>query len=131
MVAFDSIAQFLESSSAALGFQGLVDYVMHDRRFTRPRYSGDRDEQPQRNHQINILQIMRSRAKNPQKAPRRLMAHRWNRNAQLAVQISRGQRFAAAQKFAAWSRIEQFSSIFACAGAQIDDVIGGVNGVWI
>src|SRR5579864_6759536 len=131
MVAFDSIAQFLESSSAAFDFEGLVDNVMYDRGFARPRYSGDRDEQPQRNHQINILQIMRARAKNPQKAAGGLMAHRWNRNAQLAIQVSRGKRFTAAQKFAARSRIEQFSAIFACAGTQIDDVIGGVNGIRI
>ena len=104
---------------------------MHERGFSGTGNAGDRDEHPQRNHQIDILQIVRAGAEDAQKAAARLAPQRRNGNAQLAVEISRGKRFAALRKLAARAGEEQFPAMFARAGAQIDDVIGGGNRVGI
>src|SRR6202044_1787621 len=61
-VAFDPIAELLDAASVALGGEGFIEDVVNDRRFTGAADAGDDGESFERNHQIDVLQIMDVRA---------------------------------------------------------------------
>ena len=67
VLALDAVAQFLEVAAGALRFQRFVDHVVDERRFSRTGNASDGHEHPQRDHQVDILQVVRPCAKNTQK----------------------------------------------------------------
>ena len=72
----------------ALGLERLVDHVVDERRFSRAGHAGDRNEQAQRNHQVDALQIVAPRAEDLQELPLRFPPPLRHRNAQIAAQVA-------------------------------------------
>ena len=71
-----------------LACERLVEHVVDERRFARAGHAGDRDEQTQRNHQVDALQIVAARAENLQELPLRFPPPLRHRNAQIAAQVA-------------------------------------------
>ena len=61
-IAFDAIAEFLDAAAVALGGERFVKNVVDERRFAGAADAGDDGERLERNHQIDVLQIVDVRA---------------------------------------------------------------------
>ncbi len=130
-IAFDSVASVLPGPAAPLGVERFVEHVVNERGLARARDAGDAGDCVQRNHQIDILQVVAARAKNLEKFARGLATARGHRNAQFAIQILRRQRTRVFQQGLARPGKDQLAAMFASAGAKVEDIIGSLNRVGV
>ena len=84
--------RFLEAAARALDFQRLVENIVNERGFARAGYAGDSDHGAERDHHVEIFQIVRVRAKDAQESAVGLAARCRDGNAQFAVEIASGER---------------------------------------
>src|SRR5690349_16336271 len=87
-IAVEAVAKFLDAAADALGGQSLVQNVMNQRGFAGAAHAGNHRESAERNHHIEILEVVQTSAKKTQKFPGGLMTLVWNRNTQFAVEVA-------------------------------------------
>ena len=84
-------------AAGAFRFQALVQDVVDQRGLAGTGNAGDGYHRAERDHQVDVLQVVRARAKNSQKSSIRFMTQRGHGNSQFARQVARRKRFAALQ----------------------------------
>ncbi len=131
IVAFDALAEMAEIAARALDLQRLVENVVNERGFAGAGNAGDGDQLAQRNHDVNILQVVGARAADAQEAAGGLAATGRHGDAQLAAQIAGRERLRRGQKLRAGTGEEDVAAEFAGARAEIENVVGGGNDVGI
>ena len=70
-------------------FQRFENYVVNQGGLSRTGDAGDRGHLAERNHHVNILQVVSVRAENAEESAVGLAAHSGNRDAQFTVEIAR------------------------------------------
>ena len=130
-IALDAVAEFLETDAGALGFERFVEHVVNQRGFAGTGDAGHGDHGAEREHHVDIAQVVRARAKDAQKTARRLAPQRRNGNAQFAVEITRGERVRRIQEMLARAAKKQLAAQFAGARSEVEHVIGGGDGFGI
>ena len=69
-----------------------VEHVVHERALAGPAHAGDRDEQPERNLDVDVLEVVLAGAQNLQPLGGRLAPHGRHRDRQLVAQVLRRER---------------------------------------
>ena len=85
----------------------------------------------ERNHHVDILQVVSARAEDAQESPVGLVAAGGNGDAQLAVEVAGGDGLRRSSIRVARAGEEELAAEFAGAGAEVDHVVGGGDGVGI
>src|SRR5208283_3839628 len=129
LFALKAIAEFLDAAAAALRGECTIEDVVNERGFAGPADARHDGENSQRQHEVHILQIVQGRAAQTEKFPGGLAAIRGNGNAQFAIEIAPSDGLGVLQDFGVVAGEEQLAAEFARAGTQIEDAIGGLNGV--
>src|ERR1700723_1385019 len=89
-VAFDAIAKFLDAAAVALGGERFVKDVVDDGRFAGAADAGDDSQRLQRNHQVDVLQIVNVRAVEADKFSVGLVPAVGNGDAKLELVVGAG-----------------------------------------
>ncbi len=128
-VAVNAVAQFLDAGTGALGGEAAVEHIVDESGFSGAAYAGYDGQHAERDHQIHILQIVEGRAGNTEKFPDGLVPGAGNGDAHFAAEVAASDGFRVAQHFGVGARKEQPAAEFAGTGAEIEDVVGGGDGV--
>src|SRR5262249_31127007 len=129
MVAFEFVAKLFFGAAVFLRCERAIKDVVYQSGFSGTADACDYDQRTERDHQINILQIVKARAVKAKEFSGRLVAHVRNRNSKFPAQIFSRKGFLVLKNCRIASRKEQFSAELACARTEIDDVAGGLNGI--
>ena len=111
---------------------GLVERVDNQRRFAAARDAGDACEEPKRNRRRHIFQVVAARADDGQLAAGLGgAAARRDRDRPLAGQELAGQRIRIGGDLGRRSPGDDLAAMYAGAGADVDDIIGGPDRVLV
>src|SRR5439155_7926361 len=102
--------------------------VMDKSGFAGAADAGYDGERVQRNHEVDILEVVHRGAKDAEEFSAGLMADVGNGNAEFAAEVFSGERLLIVEHVSVSAGEEGFAAEFACGGGQIDDVAGGVDG---
>src|SRR2546426_890943 len=130
-VSFNAFAGIFVVAPHSFGLQRLMQNVVQQRGLAGAGDSGDGNGHSQRDHQVDVLQVVGAGTVDAQKLAVRLVAEGGNGDAQLAVQVARGQRPRVAQQLLAGPGKQDAATLLAGAGAQVDHVVCGGNRVRI
>ncbi len=130
-IAFQPLAEFLDAPADACRGQRLIEHVVNQGGFARTAHPGHHRERSQRNHQIQILQVVQARAIETDEPAPRFVAYVGHGNPQLPAEIAARQRFVFFEHGRVRAGKQQLTAEFARTGAQIDDAIRSLDGVWI
>ena len=110
----------------------LVENVGNQRRLARARHAGDGDEHPERNLDGEVAQVVLARADDAQRLARLARPTRLGeRDTQLAAEVARGERIGMPDHLVHGALHHHLAAEPARARPEIDDVIGGANGVLV
>ena len=110
----------------------LVERIDDQGRFAAAGNAGDAGEQAERNIRRDIAQIIAARADQPQLASRvRLAALFRRRDLHAAGEIGAGERILVGHDVGRGSLRHDLAAMHAGAGADVDDIIGGEDGVLV
>ena len=114
-------------------FERAEHHVVDERRFARAGDAGDRDHHAERNIDVDIFQIVHARAGEAEHAfGVDLAPLAFRRDAHLSAQIAGGERAVAIGEQLGHGPFEDdLAAVFAGAGAEVDDVIGGAHHVGV
>src|SRR5690348_9232112 len=104
---------------------------MNQRGFAGTADAGDHDKRAERNHQIHVLQIVERRSVQPEKFSGGLVTGIGNGNAQFAAEIASGDGLGIFENPRIAAGVEQLAAEFAGSRTEIDNEVGGLNGVGI
>ena len=111
---------------------GLVERVDNQRRFAAARDAGDAGEEPKRNRRRHIFQVVAARADDGELAAGvGGAAARRDRDRPLAGQELAGQRIRIGGDLGRRSPGDDLAAMYAGAGADVDDIIGGPDRVLV
>ena len=122
-IALDTVAQFLEIDTGALGFECFVEDVIDQRRFAGTGDPGHGDHGAEREHDVDIAQVMRARAFHTDHWRARRAAVLRNLNLQVLVQISAGERLRHLLELLIGRGGHHAPTVFSRAGPQVKDVV--------
>src|SRR5882724_124333 len=129
MVAFETVAEFFFAGVILFCGERAEEDVVDKSGFAGAADAGDNGERVQRNHEVDILEVVHRGAKDAEKFSAGLMADVRNGNAEFAAEVFSGERLLIVEHVSVSAGEEEFAAEFACAGAKIDDVAGGFDGV--
>src|ERR1700678_729961 len=130
-VAFEPVAEVAPVAAAAARLQRFVQNVVDEGRFTGARDASHRNEKAERNHYVETFDVVAVSAKDFDEFTLWFAATLGNKNLQLAAEIASRQRMGVLQHLLACAGENQFSAVFAGAGAEVHDVVGGHDSVGI
>src|SRR6267154_5042871 len=129
MVAFEAVAEFFFAGVILFCGERAEEDVVDESGFAGAADAGDNGERVQRNHQIDILEVVHRGAKDAEEFSAGLMPDVRNGNAEFAAEVFSGERLLIVEHVSVSAGEEELAAEFACAGAEIDDVAGGFDGV--
>src|ERR1700730_5446219 len=77
-ITFEAVAEFFDAAACAFGGERAIKNIVNERGLSGAAYSRHYSESAERNHQVNILQIVERRAVEPEKLARGLVANVWH-----------------------------------------------------
>src|SRR6476660_2317107 len=131
MVAFAAVGELFFAGVVLFCGERAEKNVVHEGGFSGAADSGDDGGRVQRNHQVDVFQIVSGGAEDAEKFSAGLVADFGNGNAKFAAEIFSGERFLVAEHVGVGAGEKKFAAEFARAGAEIDDVTGGLNRVGV
>src|SRR2546430_1149426 len=129
MVAFEAVAELFFAGVILFCGERAEEDVVDKRGCAGAADAGDHGERVQRNHEVDILEVVHRGAKDAEKFSAGLMADVRNGNAQFAAEVFSGERLLIVEHVSVSSGEEELAAEFACARAKIDDVAGGSDSV--
>jgi hypothetical protein len=120
-------------ASLAQGFERLVEDIMHQRGLPRTGDARDRHQHPQRDADLQVLEVVQARAADLENTLRIALAARAKAaGPELAAQIAPGKRAGpVGHQRGAGAFKDDPSAALARAGPQIHDVVGGADDVGV
>src|ERR1700704_610994 len=104
---------------------------MQQRRFSRAGDARDRDQHPERDFEIDVLQVVRTSAGDAEFVQSRLAAFRRNLDVKFVREVTASKRVRHLYYFVVGAGADNFSTIFSCARAEIENAVGGAHDVGI
>ena len=104
---------------------------MQQRRFAGAGDAGDRDQHVERDFEVDVLQVVCSRAGDAKLVRIGLTAFGRNLDVKLVGEIASGERVRHLQKFAVGAGADDFAAVFSRAGAEVENAVGGAHDVGI
>src|SRR5262249_36121089 len=108
-----------------------IENIMHKRGFAGTADACNHNQRAERNHQIDILQVMKACTMKTNKLSGRLVTHVTNRNTKFPAQMFSRQGFLVLENFWIVCRKQQLSAKLACAWTEINNMARGLNRVGI
>ena len=108
-----------------------VDHVVHERGLARSADAGDARQQPERNFDVDVLQVVFARAQDAQPLHARPAARAGHGNRQLVAQVARRERPRVLQQSLAGTGIDHAAALFAGAQPHVHDCVGDANHVGV
>src|SRR5260221_6353929 len=131
MVAFETIAELFFAGVVLFCGERAEDNVVHERGFSGTADAGDDGEDIQRNHEVDVFEIVHGSAEDAKKFSIWLVADIGNRYAQFAAEIFSSERLLIVEHVSVSAGKEELAAEVARARAEIDDVACSLNGVGI
>src|ERR1700678_17801 len=131
IVAFQAVAEFAPIAAGAAGPQRFVKNIVDQRGFARAGDAGDRDEQAQRNHDVEAFDVVAARAENLDEFSLGLAAARRDQDFQFAAEVAPGDRVRIFQHLVTSAGKNQLTAVLAESGTKVQKVVGGHDGVGI
>src|SRR5882757_8063697 len=131
MVAFEAVAELFFAGVILFCGERAKKNVVYESRFAGAADAGYDGKRVQRNHEVDILEVVHRGAKDAEKFSAGLMPDVRNGNAEFAAEVFSGERLLIVEHVGVSAGEEELAAEFACAGAEIDDVAGGFDGVRI
>src|SRR5438876_100273 len=129
MFALEAVTELFFAGVILFCGERAEEYVVDKSGFAGAADTGDNGERVQRNHEVDILEVVHRGAKDAEKFSAGLMADVRNGNAEFAAEVFSGERLLIVEHVSVSAGEEEFAAEFACARAKIDDVAGGFDGV--
>ncbi len=130
-IAFQTHTEFLDAAANTLRGERLVQHVMNECGLAGAADAGDYRERSERDHQIQVLEVVQAGPIESEESARRLVAHVGHGNPQLAAEIPACQRFVFLQHGRVRAGKQQLAAEFTGAGTEVDDAIRGLDGVGV
>src|SRR5258708_6219563 len=130
-IAFQPFAEFLDAAANALRAKRLVQHVVNQRGLARAADAGDYRQRPERDHHIQILEVLQTCAVEPEQSARGFVAHVGHGNPQLTAEVPASYGFLLLEHGRIRARKKKLAAEFARAGTEIDDAIRGLDGIGI
>src|SRR6266404_8334580 len=104
---------------------------MQQRRFSRARDARDRNQHPERDFKVDVLQVVRTSASDAEFVQPRLAAFRRNLDVKFVGEVTAGERVRHLYNLVVGARAYNFSAILSGARAEIENAVGGAHDVGI
>ena len=123
-IAFQPVAEFLDAASDALRRERFVEHIMNERGLAGAADAGDHRKRSERNHQIQILEIVHVGTVEAEEFAGGFVAYVGNGDAQFAAEVATGERSMLFEHRRVRAGKQQLASKFAGPGTEILDLVG-------
>src|SRR3990170_7962308 len=120
-----------EIAASTFGLQSLIENVVDQGGFSGAGNAGHSHQGAERNHDIDVLQVVSPGAEDAQESAGGQAPAGRHGDAQFTAEVARGKRLRRGEELRAGTGEEHAPAQFAGAGAEIDDVVGGGDGIGI
>src|SRR5216684_8793865 len=112
MVAFEAFAELFFAGVILFCGERTEEHVVHERRFAGAADTSYNGKRVQRNHEVNVLEVVHRGAEDAEKFAAGLMADVRNGNAEFAAEVFSGERLLIVEHVSVSAGEEEFATEF-------------------
>src|SRR3974390_363585 len=131
IVAFEAIAELFHTAAVAFGGKGPEENVVDKCGFAGTAHARNDREGAERQHQVNISQVVQRGAVETQKSARWFVTIGGERNFGFSALVPAGDGLGVLENFIVGACEEEFAAKLTSAGPKIEDAIGSFDGIGI